>query len=67
MAVLVTITSEEGWQRRKAKDHSVLKEHAISYNETTNTNKTSIRWQRVKYQPLILFPTVPLDENLKPT
>ncbi|KNZ53971.1 hypothetical protein VP01_3088g1 [Puccinia sorghi] len=67
MAVSVTITSEERWQRRKETEHYALQEHAIGYNETTNTNKTSVHWQRVKYQPLNFYPTVPLDETLKPT
>lgn len=61
------MAKEEDKKRRKAKEHSALQEHAIGYNETTNTKKTSIRWQRVKYQPLNLYPTVPLDETLKPT
>ncbi|KNZ52993.1 hypothetical protein VP01_3377g2 [Puccinia sorghi] len=57
MAVSVTITSEEGWQRRKTRKGG---------------NKKSILLYRnmklqVKYQPLNLYPTVPLNENLKPT
>ncbi|KNZ46951.1 hypothetical protein VP01_680g12 [Puccinia sorghi] len=40
------MAKEEDKKRRKAKEHSALQEHAIGYNETTNTKKTSIRWQR---------------------
>ncbi|KNZ64162.1 hypothetical protein VP01_105g11 [Puccinia sorghi] len=58
----IRMAKEEEKKRRKAKDHSASQEHEIGYNETTNTNKTSIGWQRVKY-----VPTVPPNENLKLT
>ncbi|KNZ59827.1 hypothetical protein VP01_1656g1 [Puccinia sorghi] len=58
MAISVTTTSEERWQRRKVEDNSGLQKHTIGLNETTSNIRKNICCQHVRYQLLHLYPTV---------
>ena len=61
------MTKERNKQKRKAEVHADLQENTVGLNDTTNTTKTSIRWQRAVYRPLNLYPDIPLNRNYNPT
>ncbi|OAV99510.1 hypothetical protein PTTG_25399 [Puccinia triticina 1-1 BBBD Race 1] len=61
------LAKEEYKQRKKVEAHAALQKNLIGLNDTTNTTETSIRWQRVKYEELNLYPNIPLDNDENPT
>ena len=61
------MTKERNKQKKKAEVHADLQENTVGLNDTTNTTKTSIRWQRAVYRPLNLYPEIPLNQNDNPT
>ncbi|KNZ64007.1 hypothetical protein VP01_10771g1, partial [Puccinia sorghi] len=61
------LTKERNNQERKAEEHADIQQNAVRLNDTTNTIKTSICWQQAEYQPLNLYPEIPLNRNQNPT
>ncbi|KNZ55842.1 hypothetical protein VP01_2566g4 [Puccinia sorghi] len=40
------LTKERNKQKRKAEEHADIQQNVVGLNDTTNTIKTSIHWQR---------------------
>ncbi|KAH9448081.1 hypothetical protein Pst134EB_022068 [Puccinia striiformis f. sp. tritici] len=53
-------------KRKKVQERASLQKFSIGLNNTTNSIKQSIRWQRVKWDPVKLYPNIIFDKNDNP-
>ncbi|KAH9441433.1 hypothetical protein Pst134EB_030098 [Puccinia striiformis f. sp. tritici] len=53
-------------KRKKVQERASLQKFSIGLNNTTNTIKQSIRWQRVRWDPVKLYPNIIFDKNDNP-
>ncbi|KAI7964771.1 hypothetical protein MJO29_002869 [Puccinia striiformis f. sp. tritici] len=53
-------------KRKKVQERASLQRFSIGLNNTTNSIKQSIRWQRVKWDLVKLYPNIIFDKNNNP-
>ncbi|KAI7943559.1 hypothetical protein MJO28_011087 [Puccinia striiformis f. sp. tritici] len=50
-------------KRKKVQERASLQKFSIGLNNTTNSIKQLIRWQRVRWDPVKLYPNIIFDKN----